>query len=82
MIEIFGNSACPYCLRAQKLAKRYSLQYEYKNIDYEKYRDELTSLKEDYKTVPQIWWNGKYIGGYNELAAEIENTRNYGQEGF
>jgi glutaredoxin len=37
-----------------------------------------TKLGHEAKTVPQIFWYGKYIGGYNELALEIENTRNYG----
>ena len=31
-------------------------------------------------TVPAIWWNDKFIGGFNELVTEIENTRNFGQE--
>ena len=34
------------------------------------------------RTVPQIYWNGKYVGGYNDLALEIENTRGFGQEGI
>ena len=47
----------------------------------------MTSLKEKatkdnitITTVPAIWWNGKFIGGFNELVTEIENTRNFGQE--
>jgi len=32
------------------------------------------------RTVPQIFWHQKHIGGYQEFAAEIENTRNFGQE--
>jgi glutaredoxin len=34
------------------------------------------------KTVPVIWHNNKFIGGYNELMSYIENTREYGQGGF
>jgi len=78
MIVIYGKSACPYCVRATKLAQRYGLEYEYKNVDYEQFRTELYDLKEDVTTVPQIWWHGRYVGGYTEFASEIENTRNYG----
>jgi glutaredoxin len=40
---------------------------------------ELSTLKPDVKTLPQIWWDNRYIGGYTDFAAEIENTMgNYG----
>ena len=34
------------------------------------------------KTVPQIWWNDKHIGGFSELAEEIDNTRGGFGDGF
>lgn len=74
MIIIFGKSACSYCLRAKKLAERYGLQYEYKNVDYEQYYNEMISLKEDAKTVPQIWWHGDYVGGFEEFSRAVEET--------
>ena len=82
MVVIYGKSACGFCLRAKKLAERYGMEYEYKNIDFEQYRTEMYGLKPDAETVPQIWWNDKYLGGYNEFATEIENTRNFGQDAF
>jgi hypothetical protein len=42
----------------------------------------MYDLKPDAETVPQIWWHDNYIGGYNEFATEIENTRNFGQDSF
>jgi|TARA_R110001592_G_scaffold225120_1_gene480888 glutaredoxin len=79
MIVIYGTPTCSFCLRAKKLAARYDLEHEYKDITYKRNRDEMTTkLGHEAKTVPQIFWYGKYIGGYNELALEIENTRNYG----
>jgi glutaredoxin 1 len=74
LITIFGKSACSYCLRAKKLAERYGFEYEYKNVEYEHYYNQMIALKEDVQTVPQIWWHDKYIGGYDEFAREIENT--------
>jgi glutaredoxin len=38
----------------------------------------IKRLGKQAKTVPQIFWYGKHIGGYNEFAAEVENTRSYG----
>jgi glutaredoxin len=28
----------------------------------------------DVRTIPQIWWHGNHIGGYEDLVSEIENT--------
>jgi len=78
MITIYGKSACPWCDRAKDLAERYELEYEYKSVDNETYLTELREVVPGAKTVPQIIWNGNVIGGYNDFATEIENTRNYG----
>lgn len=82
MIEIYGTPTCGYCLRAKRLAQSHDIATEYKDITFTNFREELLERKSDYTTVPQIWWNGKYIGGYNELANEIENTRNFGDGPF
>lgn len=75
MINIYGTATCSFCLRAKKLCERMGLEYEYKDIGYEKYKSELDGLlTEGYKTVPQIFRYKNYIGGYNELASELENT--------
>jgi len=82
-VVIFGKSTCNWCDRAQEVCAQYSIECTYKDVDDRfdgpTYLAELQQLKPDAKTVPQIWWNGKYIGGYNELVKEIENTREYGQ---
>lgn len=82
MITIYGTSTCSYCKKAVELAKQYKLEYEYKNINSKEYLDEIRAMLPNIKTVPQIYWNGKYVGGYNDLALEIENTRGFGQEGI
>jgi glutaredoxin 3 len=83
MIEIYGTPTCGFCRRAKLLAERYGITTEYKDITFEKFEQELKERADfEYKTVPQIWWNNRYIGGYNELATEIENTRNFGDGAF
>lgn len=86
MIEIYGTANCVWCERAKKLCDENNLKYTYKAID--DIKDGITFMEEfvlkvpGAKTVPQIFWNGKYIGGHNDLAIEIENTREFGQGGF
>ena len=88
MIEIYGKSTCNWCDRAREVCEQYSLTYKYRSVD-DRFDGEqhMISLREkaardDIKisTVPAIWWNENFIGGFNELVTEIENTRNFGQE--
>lgn len=78
MITIWGTSTCSYCKMAKELCEQYELQYEYILIDSQEKLAELHEVAPGTKTVPQIFWHGKHIGGYTELAQEIENTRSYG----
>jgi glutaredoxin len=75
MIEIYGTTTCKWCKAAVALVDQLQLKYEYRNLDEnEQFYIELKNRNPDFKTVPQIWWNGKYIGGYSALAKEIGNT--------
>ena len=82
-ITIYGKSNCPWCDKAKQLAKRYQLDYNYKNISLKKHYDEMKQSVPDVKSVPQIFWNKRYIGGYSEFSKEIENTMGgYGEQLF
>lgn len=82
MIVIYGKSSCGWCDKAMSLAEQYALDYEYRSVDNDYYKQQLKAMMPDVKTVPQIWWHGKYIGGYEQFATEIENTRSFGQESY
>jgi thioredoxin reductase (NADPH) len=75
MIVIYGTTNCTYCQKAKDLAQQRGLQFEFRNMEIDNHHyDKLKELKPDFKKVPQIWWNDRYIGGYTDLAEEIENT--------
>ena len=82
MIVIYGKSSCGWCDKAMSLAEQYALDYEHRSVDNDYYKQQLKAMMPDVKTVPQIWWHGKYIGGYEQFATEIENTRSFGQESY
>lgn len=83
MITIYGHTRCGWCTKAKNLAEQYGLEYQWKDTDDQ---ENLNQLKKDLpsvKTVPQIWWDNRYIGGYDKFSAEVENTLgNYGQGTF
>ena len=84
-IKIYGTQNCKYCQEAKWICRQYRLGFVYIPLDNnEESRLEFKELFPDAKTVPQIIWDGKHIGGYSELVAEIENLGlgNYGQGAF
>lgn len=85
-VEIYGTDKCSWCDRAREVCEQYNLEYAYKSLDDrwegEQFKVELKERKPDVKTVPQIWWNNNYIGGFEDLVREIENVREYGQGAF
>lgn len=75
MLTIYGKNSCSWCEKAKELAESRNIQYEYLNVDEDpQHLITLHEIKPDAKSVPQIWWHGRYIGGYNNLIEEIENT--------
>jgi glutaredoxin 3 len=80
MIVIYSINGCVFCEKAKRLAEDYKLSYvEHKIDENQAKRQELLEMIPDVKTVPQIWWNDRHIGGYTEFVSEVENTiNNYG----
>ncbi len=82
MVIIYGTEWCGYCIRAKKLVEQHQLDFEFRDVDNPEIKAQLTSMLPDYKTIPQIWWYGNHVGGYDNFASEVENTRNFAQDGF
>jgi len=69
-VEIYTKLTCGFCVRAKKLL-------EYKKVSYEEYSVDLGGTKKaemvkrtgGRMTVPQIFINGRYVGGCDELMA-------------
>jgi glutaredoxin len=75
MITIYGNQTCNWCKRAVELVKEKNLDYVYKDVDIDENYNELKNKLSFVKSIPQIWWDEKHVGGYEALTEEI-NTRN------
>ena len=78
MIEIWGKPRCIYCIQAKDLCEQFGLEYNYREI---KNAEQLEGLIErcgvPFKTVPQIFWDNEYIGGYEEFFQKVasENAK-------
>lgn len=69
-VLMYSTATCPYCIRAEQLLKRKGVQ------DIEKIRVDLQPElrvammeKTGRRTVPQIYINDVYVGGYDDLAS-------------
>lgn len=74
MITIYGAEWCGWCIKAKELAENRNLPYTWKNAEDPILYDEMKVLAPQSSTIPQIFWDERYIGGYSEFAMEIENT--------
>jgi len=67
-IEIYTKPNCPYCVKAKNLFSQKGLPYEEKNItDDAGFRAELLERVPHAKTVPQIFFDGRAMGGYDDI---------------
>lgn len=79
-IEIYGfGSGCIYCDKAMGLLDDKGLDYIFKDIKEDmSLRKELQEVRglESLKgqTVPQVFINDVYIGGYSELLYELSGS--------
>ncbi|BBM66446.1 glutaredoxin [Vibrio alfacsensis] len=76
---VYGKATCPYCVKAKSLLDKTGIEYQYHDVVKESaalYRmiPEVKAIigEKTPVTVPQIWLEGKYIGGADNLEKWLE----------
>lgn len=66
-VLLFSITGCPFCARTKKLLTE--LQVPYFDVNLEKYPERRYEMQErtGRRTVPQIFFNSKHIGGYDDI---------------
>ena len=69
-VVMYSTAVCPYCIRAEQLLHRKGIaEIEKIRVDLQpQLRDEMIE-KTGRRTVPQIYINGQYVGGYDDLVS-------------
>ena len=67
-VAIFTREGCSYCTKAKALLKNLGYDYAEVPLDH-RIRTKVIGAVTGKGTVPQIFINGRYIGGYEELLA-------------
>ena len=69
-IEIYTKFLCPYCTRAKKLLSTKGVAFDEHDISMGgPLRAEMLERSGGRQTVPQIFIDGRHIGGSDDLAA-------------
>ncbi len=78
-IKVYSKSTCKYCKMAKELLRNRNLEYEEFVLDNDDERKEFYSSLNDssINTVPQIFIDGKRIGGYDKLSELLKPSYNF-----
>lgn len=67
-VKIYVTNYCPFCRRAESLLKQKGIPFEAVDVTDDSQTREWLVQTTGYKTVPQIFIDGKPIGGYEQLS--------------
>ncbi len=69
-VEIYSTTYCPFCTRAKSLLKSKNIAFvEIDVTEDDALRAKMIELSGGRRSVPEIFINGKIIGGFDELKA-------------
>ena len=69
-VEVYTTSYCPYCVRAKSLLKSKGVAFDEIDVSGNALlREKMIEMSGGRRTVPEIFINGRIIGGYDELRA-------------
>jgi glutaredoxin 3 len=69
-VEVYTTSFCPFCVRAKSLLKSKGVPFDEIDVTEDAaLRQKMVELSGGRRTVPEIFIDGKIVGGYDELKA-------------
>ncbi len=69
-VEIYTRAFCGYCFRAKRLLDSKGIDYEEREIGFGgPDREEMIQRAKGRTTVPQIFIDGRHVGGCDDLYA-------------
>lgn len=71
-IKIYSTNSCPYCVRAKSYFESNGLEFDEINLTNK--FEEIDRIKKQtgHQTVPLIYVNDQFIGGYSDMMSKIE----------
>ena len=68
-VTLYSADWCPFCVRAKRLLEGKNIPFTEINVDQHPGKREEMVAKTGHKTIPMIFINEQFIGGFSELSA-------------
>lgn len=69
-VVMYSTAVCPYCIRAEQLLRSKGVtEIEKIRVDLQPELRAAMMEKTGRRSVPQIYINGEYVGGFDDLAS-------------
>ncbi|MBX9703552.1 MAG: glutaredoxin [Silvanigrellaceae bacterium] len=69
-VKIYTTRVCPYCVAVKKLFDSLEVKYTEVSLDNDAtLREKLSQENNGWRTVPMVFINGKFIGGFDDTNA-------------
>lgn len=70
---VWSTSTCSFCKQAKALLTSKNIPYEERLIGQDWTKEQLLEEVPNARTVPQIFLDGKYVGGYTDLVSYLSS---------
>jgi glutaredoxin 3 len=68
---VWSKDSCPFCVQAKALLEARGIEYEERNISKDWTKEQLLEAVPTARTLPQIFLNDNYIGGFTDLRSHL-----------
>lgn len=72
---VWSKLCCPFCDQAKALLEQKGIEFEEKKIGGGYTKEQLLEAVPNARSVPQIFLDGKLIGGFTELKKHLEKEQ-------
>ncbi len=72
-VQIYTKGYCPYCDRAKEFFTARGIAYDGINIESDPDQYAALKARTQHMTVPQIFIDGNFIGGYTDMIAKVKH---------
>jgi len=69
---VWSKNQCPFCDQAKNLLKSKNIEFEERNVSIDWTKEQLLEAVPTARTLPQIFLDDNYIGGFTELRKHLQ----------
>jgi glutaredoxin 3 len=69
---VWSKNACPFCVQAKALLESRGIEFEERNVSTNWTKEQLLEAVPTARTLPQIFLDDNYIGGFTELRKHLQ----------